>query len=154
MSPRRWTFLFSAVLASALTCCTRPQHITLDFSAAPVRLLINHEGWPRPFYCPRVTQFALASNEDGGSWELESDDPHGVPARQLAIIYGEPPPGFHQITPKDSARPAALELGRTYYVAAAGPKSIYRMVFALPLDTLEAIRGGRFPRTPSTHPAP
>lgn len=144
MRLRRGTLLF-LLLTTVSSGCSKPQTITLDFSSAPVRLLINHQGWPRPFSCPRVTQFAMASNEDGAVWELESDDPGGVAARQLAMIYGEIPPGFHQITPVGSARAPALISGRTYFAAAAGPRSVYRIVFALPLDTLEAIRGGAIP---------
>src|ERR1043166_4030710 len=149
----RGTRLCFATLICSLAGCGDPQKITLDFSSKPVRLVINHEGWPRPFYCPRVNQFAIASHEDGAVWELEAGDPGGVRARQLAIIYGEPPAGFHQITPKDNGHPAALAIGRTYYVAAAGPRSVYRMVFSLPQYTIEAIRGGPIPREPSTRPA-
>jgi len=143
------------LIPAVFSGCSKPQTITLDFSSAPVRLIINHAGWPRPFMCPRVNQFAMASNEDGAVWELESDDPGGVAARQLAMIYGEVPPGFHQITPAGTARAPALVAGRTYFVAAAGPESVYRIVFALPLDAIEALRGGPRPAaSPSTQPSP
>ena len=149
----RLGLVFVAASALTLSGCSDPQTITLDFSSNPLRLIIDHRGWPRPFMCPRVTQFALASNEDGAVWELESDDARGVPARQLALIYGQVPPGFHQITPSGSVKAPVLLSGRTYFVAAGGPRSIYRIVFALPVDALEAIRGGPVAPVPASQPS-
>lgn len=113
-----------------------------------MRFIVDHEGWPRPFVCPRVSEFVIASDEDGTVWELESEDSKGIAARELAFVLGEAPPGFRQVSPENNARPKPLTPGRTYYVAAGKPKGVYyRMVFALPLSTLEMLRGSPFATT-------
>ncbi len=113
--------------------CNRPGAIDVDLTSHPVRFLIDHRGWPRPFMYPRVTEFAVASEEDGAVWQLAAESAEGVPAKELAIVYGERPRGFVQTVPT-SGRPPRLMEGRTYYVAAGGPRSVYRIVFALPLE--------------------
>lgn len=113
--------------------CNRPGAIDVDLTSHPVRFLIDHQGWPRPFVCPRVTEFAVASDEDGAVWQLAAESAEGIPARELAIVYGELPRGFVQIVPASGQPPRLME-GRTYYVAAGGPRSVYRIVFALPLE--------------------
>lgn len=131
----------------ALTGCHRSNVIKVDLSAHPPRFVIDHYGWPAPFRWPRVTDFAIASEEDGAVWELRSETMDGVPARKLAIIYGEPPPGFVQVTPAKGTHVRALVPGRTYYVGAVGPTAVYRIVFALPVAYWEA-----FPSHPTTMP--
>lgn len=132
------------------TGCNDPGTIDLDFTGQPVRFFIHHRGWPRPFHWPRVTEFAIASEEDGAIWQLRSEDSEGQPARELAIIYGRLPPGFVQEFPAGSTAPVPLQRGRTYYVAAGGPRAVYRMVFALPITALEH----EHPRPTTTTSAP
>ncbi len=119
------------------TGCHRSNVIEVDLTTPPPRFVIDHHGWPAPFRWPRVTDFAIASDEDGAVWELRSEKMEGVPARMLAIIYGELPPGFLQVTPAKGARARPLVPGRTYYVGAVGPSSVYRIVFALPVGYWE-----------------
>ncbi|QDV89040.1 hypothetical protein RAS2_01010 [Phycisphaerae bacterium RAS2] len=126
--------LIMGCAAGVFLCgCNRPGAIDVDLTSHPVRFLIDHRGWPRPFMCPRVTEFAVASDEEGAVWQLAAESAEGVPARELAIVYGELPRGFVQTVPT-SGRPPRLMEGRTYYVGAGGPRSVYRIVFALPLE--------------------
>ena len=118
----------------ATGCGREPGSIEVDVSARPVAFTIHHYGWPRPFSWPCVTEFAIASDEDVAMWQLESVDPKGVPANQLMLVYGEVPDGFIQTAPAGQDEVKPLQVGRTYFVAAGGPDSIYRMVFALPMD--------------------
>jgi hypothetical protein len=120
--------------------CQRDGVIEVDVTAQPPRFIVQHRGWPAPFHWPCVTEFAIASEEDGCVWELRSAADGGEPARQLAFIYGEVPPGFVQLTPEKAARPRALVAGRTYFVAAGGASHVYRIVFALPVDYLTPVR--------------
>lgn len=113
--------------------------IQIDMTTMPVRFLINHKGWPRPLWTPRVTEFAIASEDDGPIWQLEAADELGRPARDLAIIYGQVPAGFVQTFPEDGLRPRMLATRRTYFVAAGGADSLYKMVFAMPVSQWEPI---------------
>jgi len=117
-----------------LSGCQRVGVIEVDVTSQPPRFIVNHHGWTVPFRGPRVTEFAIASEEDGAVWELRSAAPRGEKARQLAFVYGETPPSFVQVTPEKTARPRPLVPGRTYFVAAGGPSSVYRIVFALPVE--------------------
>jgi len=116
--------------------CQRPQGIDVDLTASPPRFVVDHHGWPRPFWAPRVREFAIAS-EDAPLWQLESVGERGEAARELIFAYGDVPTGFRQIFPEGNEKPALLKRGRTYFVAAGGKKTLYRMVFSLPLDALE-----------------
>ena len=80
-------------------------------------------------------------------WECKTADPTGVPARQLAIIYGETPAGFLQVFPKKPARPAPLHPGRTYFMGATGSEIDYRAVFALPVESPGVRLRGTVPRS-------
>ena len=131
------------LLGPALIGCGEPGAIAVDLSSTPVRLIINHQGWPRPFWWPRVTEFAIANDRDELVWQLASTDPAGLPAHQLAFVYGRVSPGFHQLFPVDAAPPPPLRPGRSYYVAAGGPRSLYRMVFSLPQDPAELLHSGK-----------
>jgi len=123
--------IFVFIYAGGAIGCVPDQTIHVDLTAEPVRFIIDHSGWPAPFRYPRVTEFAIASEEDGAVWEIETVAPGGVPARDLAVIYGHVPEGFAQNRPPH-ASPPPLVRGRTYFVAAGGSESVYRMVFALP----------------------
>lgn len=143
MTRFRCIVLFLAILPG----CQQAEVIEVDVTAHPPRFIVDHHGWPRPFWWPRVTEFGIASEEDGALWELRSASTGGEAARQLAIVYGEVPPGFVQVTPDKSAKPAPLVQGRTYFVAAGGPSSVYRIVFALPVDYWTPLRS-----SPTTAP--
>ena len=127
--------------------CIEPEPVQIDLTSRPIRFIIDHEGWPRPFWWPRVTEFAIASEEDGPVWELHSEAPKGVLARNLGIVYGEVPPGFYQTFPDQNKHPVQLGMGRTYYVAAGGPKALYRLAFALPIERGIPLNVGRGPTT-------
>lgn len=114
--------------------CAVEGPIQVDSTAEPVRFIVDHRGWPRPFWSPRITEFAIASEADGPIWQLESADAIGVPAKQLAFLYGEVPPGFVQLFPEQARRPIRLKPSRNYFVAAGGPKAVFKMVFAVPVD--------------------
>jgi hypothetical protein len=128
------------LLTFAVTGCGRPEAIEVDLSSMPVRFVIDHSGWPRPFWWPRVTEFAMGSEEDDLLWQLEATDSRGELAHKLAFVYGEVPPGFAQVFPAVGRCPRPLTPGRSYYVGAAGPKAVYRSVFALPISSDEAAR--------------
>lgn len=115
--------------------CQHEGVIEIDLKARPVKFLIDHRGWPRPFWYPRVTEFAIASEEDGPIWQLEAADETGQPARNLEITYGLVPKGFVQIFPEGGLRPRKLVTHRTYFAAAGGPRSLYKMVFSMPLTS-------------------
>lgn len=130
---------FAALLTAGgifipLSGCAVEGPIEVDSTTEPVRFIINHRGWPRPFWSPSITEFAIASEEDGPIWQLESADGAGVTARQLAIVYGQIPSGFVQAFPEQAKDPAKLKPGRNYFVAAGGPKAIFKVVFAVPID--------------------
>ncbi len=146
--------------------CNQPGTIEVDTTTRPVRFIVDHQGWPRPFWRPRVTEFAVASEEDGLLWQLESVRSEGEPADQLAFIYGKPPPGFRQLHPHEAAAPKRFVGGRSYFVAATGPNEVYRVVFALPQraeslharpreqgDSGEPDAGGFYPADPSQNPS-
>ncbi len=133
----------------AVTGCGRPGPIEVDLTATPVRFIINHHGWPRPFWWPRVTEFAVASSESEAGellWQLESTSVQGELAHRLAFVYGRVPPGFTQVYPGEAQPPEQPETGRVYYVAAGGQDSLYRMAFSLPLTLREAEVQSRGPR--------
>ncbi|MCG8404311.1 MAG: hypothetical protein MI923_03840 [Phycisphaerales bacterium] len=125
-----------AFLVTGLSGCADPTAIDVDLSADKPRFTIDHADWGWPFRWRRVSDFALASEEEGLLWEIRSTDPDGCSARQLAIVYGDVPAGFYQVAPEENARPARLRSGRTYYVGATGTSSVYRAVFALPVARL------------------
>ncbi|MEK6644888.1 MAG: hypothetical protein AABZ08_13375 [Planctomycetota bacterium] len=127
--------------------CAQPQAVIIDYSTVPMRFVIDHQGWPRPFKTPRVTEFAIANDQDELVWQLAATD-GGADARGFAIVYGEPPRGFEQVFPEKSERPKPLVRGRTYFMAAGGKSAVYRMVFALPQDPLEV----HLPRFPTSAP--
>jgi hypothetical protein len=133
----RWALPVCLVYACSFGC-GGGENIGVDLSADAPRFLIHRPILGSPFRWPRVTAFAIASEEDDAMWELRSTNPAGLPARHLAIIYGRVPPGFYQILPNDNATPAALRKGRLYYVGATGPEAAFRTVFSLPIDSLEA----------------
>lgn len=141
-------YVYLTLFLLLISGCQRDGVIEVDVTAQPPRFIVHHRGWPAPFHWPRVTEFAMASEEDGAVWELRSSSPDGEPARQLAFIYGEVPPGFVQLAPDKAARVHPLVVGRTYFVAAGGPSHVYRIVFALPVDTWTG-----FQPPPSSAPA-
>ncbi len=114
--------------------CSHEGIVRVDLQPDPVRFIIDHAGWPRPFWSPRVTEFAIASEEDGPIWQLQSIDEFGLAARNLIFDYGRVPAGFVQIFPEDGRRPTSLRTHRTYFVAAGGPNAVYRIVFAMPVS--------------------
>jgi len=128
--------------------CRGGENIGVDLSADTPRFIIHRPvlGWP--FRWPMVNAFVIASDEDGAVWELRSTDPSGLPARQLAIIYGRVPSGFYQVVPDENAAPKALRHGRIYYVGATGPKAVFRTVFSLPISPQELPKPSKpVPRT-------
>ena len=133
-------YAFLTLLLALLAGCQRDGVIEVDVTAQPPRFIVHHRDWPAPFHWPRVTEFAIASEEDGAVWELRSASSEGEPARHLAFILGEVPPGFVQLTPEKAARVRPLVPGRTYFVAAGGPSHVYRIVFALPVDMWTPVR--------------
>jgi hypothetical protein len=147
-----------AFFLAILPGCHHVGVIEVDVTTQPPRFIVDQHGWPKPFWWPRVTEFALASDEDGAVWELRSESSRGKAARQLAFIYGETPVDFVQVTPEKSARPRALVPGRTYFVAAGGPSWVYRIVFALPVNYWTPVGppptsapGAAAPRTPTAN---
>ena len=141
-------YIFFGLIFPYLAGCQRDGVIEVDLTAQPTRFIVHHRGWPAPFHWPCVTEFAIASEEDGAVWELRSATEHGEPARYLAFIFGEVPPGFVQINPERAAPPRPLVAGRTYFVAAGGASHVYRIVFALPVDSWSPVPSG-----PTTGPA-
>jgi hypothetical protein len=148
------TFL---LLSWAATGCGRAETVEVDLSSTPVRFVIDHSGWPRPFWWPRVTEFAIGSEEDDLLWQLQATDASGKLAHKLAFVYGEVPPGFTQVFPAVGKAAKSLIAGRSYYVGATGPNAVYRAVFALPIGPEEASRRStsrpaRAADTPITEP--
>lgn len=117
-----------------LSGCAVEGPIEVDSTTEPVRFIINHRGWPRPFWSPDITEFAIASEEEGPIWQLEAATGQGVKARQLAILFGRVPSGFVQTFPAQAEKPRRLKPGRNYFVAAGGPKAVFKVVFAVPID--------------------
>ena len=141
-------FLVGAILVAAtVSGCQKPQAVDVDLSTKPARFLINHHGWPRPFWVPRVTEFAIATEQES-IWQLESTSERGTSARELAIVYGEVPDGFRQVFPEDNDKPKELQQHLTYFVAAGGKKALYRIVFSLPVEPLEL----HYPPPPASQP--
>jgi hypothetical protein len=130
--------------------CIEPEPVQIDLSSNPIRFIIDHQGWPRPLWWPRITEFAIASEEDGQIWELHTEGSKGVLAREIGIVYGEVPPGFYQTFPELNKHPARLEMGRTYYVASGGSKALYRLAFSLPVERGIPFHAVRQPTT--SHP--
>ncbi|MBN2561885.1 MAG: hypothetical protein JXQ75_13240 [Phycisphaerae bacterium] len=120
-----------------------PEPVQVDLSSTPIRFVIDHKGWPRPFWWPRVTEFAIADGQNDLIWQLESSNPDGELAHRLAFVYGRVPPGFCQVFPASDAVPASLERGQTYYVAAGGPRALYRMAFSPQVEALEIMHPRR-----------
>lgn len=127
---------FSVFFAICLAGCGDQTIIEVDLSADKPRFTFDHSAAGWPFRQPKIDAFALASESDGLLWEIRALTPDGHPVRGFAIIYGDVPEGFHQIAPEGDARPRPLRSGRTYYVGATGPKSVYRTVFALPVEPM------------------
>ncbi len=140
MPPSNRLVLASLALAGlAAAGCSSPEGtIDVDLSSVPPRFIVDHKHWPRPFWWPRVNEFAIGSEKDDLLWHLHSADGLGDSARSLAFVYGQVPSGWVQAFPADGVRPKALVAGRSYYVGAVGPKAVYRVVFALPLSPEEA----------------
>lgn len=110
--------------------------MTLRLDSGVATFVIPEHDWLAPFSKPTITEFALAS-PDGDEevvWRLAAEAETGVPARGLAITFGMPPSGFRQIVPDEASRPRPLVPGRNYYVAAAGPTNVYRLIFAMPVS--------------------
>ncbi len=121
----------------------------MDLTSTPVRFIVNHRGWPRPFWWPRVTEFAVASSESEQGellWQLKSTSAQGELAHRLAFVYGRVPPGFTQVHPGEAQAPEPPEPGRVYYVAAGGQDSLYRMAFSLPVTLRDVEEPSRGPR--------
>ncbi len=143
-------------LVSSLGCGARDEQtvqyeIGVDLTADHPRFFFHHPTWGWPVLWPKVSELAVASDEDGLLWKLEATDPGGVAAQELAIVYGEAPDGFFQVEPQNNTRPRHLTRGRVYYVGATGPGAVFRAVFALPVG-----RYGPAPRSdwaPSSQPA-
>lgn len=114
----------------------RIQEMRLQLDAGVATFVIPEHDWLAPFSKPTITEFALASPESDEEvvWRLAAEAETGVPARGLAITFGVPPSGFRQIAPDESSRPRPLVPGRNYYVAAAGPTNVYRLIFAMPVS--------------------
>jgi hypothetical protein len=138
-----------AMLSWAAVGCSRPETVEVDLSATPARFVIDHAGWPRPFWWPRVTEFAIGSEEDDLLWQVQATSAEGELAHKLAFVYGEVPPAFMQVSPPPGKAPKPLIGGRAYYVGAIGPKAVYRAVFALPISPAEVSHRER-----TTSPAP
>ena len=128
--------------------CNRPGAIEVDLTSAPVRFIVDHRGWPRPFWWPRVTEFVIAGGEgESGElvWHLKSTSTSGELAHQLAFIYGRVPPSFYQVFPNGDQVPQPLERGQVYYIAAGGKKTIYRIAFSLPVEPEDIAARRRVP---------
>ncbi|HVP11924.1 MAG TPA: hypothetical protein VMV94_12150 [Phycisphaerae bacterium] len=147
------------LLSLIVAGCGRPETVEVDLSSSPARFIVDHAGWPRPFWWPRVTEFAIGSEEDDLLWQLQATSDRGELAHKLAFVYGQVPPGFAQVFPAVGTAPKPLIPGRSYFVGAVGPKAVYRAVFALPVSPEEAPhrRPGRQsssdPGEPSSQPA-
>jgi len=147
---------FCFALVSPIGCGGRDDaavqyDIDVDLTSDHPRFVFHHPTWGWPFRWPKVSSLAVASDEDGLLWKLEATDPDGVPAQELAIVYGETPDGFFQADPSGNVRPRALTRGRVYFVGATGRGSVFRAVFALPVG-----RYGPAPRNdwaPDSQPA-
>lgn len=124
-----------ALVCLAASGCSDPEGtVDVDLSVMPPRFILDHQGWPRPFWWPRVTEFAIGSKEDDLLWQLQAADDFGQLARNLAFVYGQVPSDWSQTFPAEGAKPKPLVPGRSYYVGAGGPEYVYRVVFALPLS--------------------
>lgn len=135
----RFVLASLALFGVAAAGCSSPEGtVDVDLSAAPPRFIVDHQGWPRPFWWPRVNEFAIGSEKDDLLWHLQSTDGFGELARSLAFVYGQVPPGWVQVFPAEGVRPKPFVAGRSYYVGAVGPEAVYRLVFALPLSPEEA----------------
>lgn len=152
---RRLGFVCLSVSCIAVIGCGNLNRIEVDLSTATPRIVISGRTWGWPFVWPRVSGIAIATDTEP-VWELESVDKAGVPARNLAIIYGEVPGGFTQTYPGNDARPGRVVPGKTYFVGATGPnEETYRAIFALPVDPLGAPPNPEFePDRKKMDPAP
>jgi hypothetical protein len=129
--------------------------IEVDLSAAQVRFIIDDRyGWQGLFRRPKVTNLAIASQEDELLWELRAVAAAGEPTDRLAFVYGQVPPDFEQVFPKGGASPKPLVAGRSYFVGVTGPREAYRVAFALPVHALDwqqdRLRAGEPPSSPPT----
>lgn len=114
----------------------RIQDMKLEVDTGVATFVIPEHDWLAPFSKPTITEIALASpdNDEEVVWRLVAENETGVPARGLAIQFGVPPTGFRQIAPDETSQPRPLVPGRNYYVAAAGPTNVYRLIFAMPVS--------------------
>ena len=125
LGARRMGFALIAVFAA----CNQPQEIGVDMSGPQPRFIIDHQGWPRPFWTPGVREFAVGTTEpDEPLWHLRATVSRGRPADELAIVYGTIPVGFEQVHPLDGAPPRPMVAGINYLVAAAAGDHLYRLV--------------------------
>ncbi len=139
MRPHFLCVVFCVIFCVMTVGCNKPGGVEVDLtSPAQPRFIVDHHGWPRPFWWPRVTEFIIASEEDDCIWQLAATNAGGELANRLAFVFGDVPPGFIQVHPTDNARPKPLISKRSYYVAATGSQAVYRAVFALPVSSIEA----------------
>jgi hypothetical protein len=124
--------LLLPLLGLAVAGCSGEGTIEVDLTEIPPRFIVDHHGWPRPFWWPRVTEFAIGSEKDDLLWHVQAVSSRGELTHRLAFVYGRVPPGFTQLYPENGVPPKPLKTGRSYYVGATGPKAAYRVVFALP----------------------
>ena len=120
-------------LIAATAACNQPQKISVDLSGPEPRFIIDHQGWPRPFWTPGVREFAVGTSEPSEPlWELRATTLRGRPADELAIVYGDVPIGFEQVYPPGGASPRPMVVGMNYLVAAAAGHHLYRLVVGVP----------------------
>lgn len=127
-----YVFMSAALSLAALIGCNQPNQIDITFDDDLPVLTLRAARWDADLQPTLINGLAIAT-ESEALWEIETDDPTGVPAADLKIPYGELPRGFKQLSPSNR-RPRALRPGETYYVGATGPdNAVWRAVFALPV---------------------
>jgi len=125
-------------LSSAVGCGRHENVQTIGFDATGgvATFTLNHRGWPAPMRWPGVNEVSVASEADDAElWHLVADDPGGVPAKELTIVYGVVPRGFSQTVPADQSRPKKLAREQNYYIGAGGKECVFGVVFAMPWVT-------------------
>ncbi len=145
--------IVSFILLFALNGCGKPECIKIDLSGEEPRFLIHKPGWGWPFLWPRVDALSIASEEEGEVWRLKATDPTGVPARHLAVVFGQPPNGFFQELPENEAKPKPLVPGRNYFIGAVGQSLACGIGFALPVGQFGATPMRPLPGAEEVKPA-